>query len=250
MLSIDSRNLLGRALPAAALAVTLALSNGAAQASAQIDLQPGAGFADLSAAVPGGIPTPSLAGIYDQPAFGAHPITIRWLSPGATITNPALATVADQSALQRIARDTWGPPTVYAYYVEDIRYCDGAGSYVGCSTGSNIMVLKSSTMSSNWGAIDLAHELGHLLGLSHVPGTGNLMNPLLNSTALTSAQVATMLSNKTILQQIGNSLYIDIQPIIVQSSAPVPEPQTYAMLLAGLAFVGGALRRGGTRRDA
>jgi hypothetical protein len=196
----------------------------------------------------GSISTPSLSGVYDAAIFGSQPIAIHWLTPGASVIDARLTTIDSSGLTTLAAKATEGRPVVNVFFVDSITGCNGesGGHIVGCAiASSNVFAVESSFAAGASGYVDIAHELGHTLGLSHVSGS-NLMNPNLVSTALTSAQVSTILGNTTLLQHDSQGLFIELRPIAVLAAA-VPEPQTYAMMLAGLLLVAGAARRVGKR---
>ena len=197
----------------------------------------------------GAISTPNLNGVYSNlptAGGGTVSITINWLAPGTTIVDPTLSTISDgNSLLNLFAKAPDNPVTgiVDAFFVDAINFCGSPGSsFLGCASepGHTLMV-QSSFAASSQGYIDLAHELGHNLGLSHVTDSSNLMNPSLNgSTVLTSDQVATILASNLVQGTAGN-LFIQIRPIAVLSA--VAEPEMHLLMMAGLLVVFAARRR-------
>ena len=119
-------------------------------------------------------------------------------------------------------------PVINLIFVDTVDWC---GFYspdiVGCTNSrGNTFVLESEAAASSTGTELLAHELGHLLGLRHVGGPPNLMNPSLNGdTSLTPDQVATI-SESRFVQGVDSFRFIRINPIVV-----VPEPSATAFLL-------------------
>ncbi len=209
----------------------------------------------------GFISTPSLNAIYGQAAFGLKPITVTWLTPGATIISPRLATIDDDIEVRDLfALAPSAAPVVNVFFVDAIGFCGGlfSSGIVGCSSApGNILMVASSFAAGAQGALDIAHELGHSLGLSHVGNNstrGNLMNPVLNSTILTTSQASSILgttstSGSNLVQMATNgSLFINLRPIAVVVSA-VPEADIYVLMLGGLLLLGFAARRTGGRRN-
>ncbi|MDB5811873.1 MAG: sorting protein [Betaproteobacteria bacterium] len=201
------------------------------------------------------ISTPSLTSIFSQTSFGNTPVDVIWLAPGAPIVSPALTSIDNQNELNTLFSLATDPaPIVDAFFVDAIGFCGLTGDAIGCASqpGHELLVDSAFAAGPN-GATDIAHELGHNLNLSHV-GTltslGNLLNPSLNSTVLTTDQVATILASPLVQHATNGSLFIDIRPIAVLAAvdvpptlAPVPEPQSYGMLLAGLLVLGATTRR-------
>lgn len=200
----------------------------------------------------GFISTPDLDPIFSQSVFGATPIAVHWLAP-TSIVDASLASIDSGDEFIRLAGDSPDAlPVVNAFFVDSINFCGGpASNIIGCSfQSSNVIAIDSSFAAGASGYIAIAHELGHSLGLQHVDGTGNLMNPYLNSTLLTSTQAATVLGATYLVQSNpAGGRFIDIRPIAVLASA-VPEPAAYAMLLAGLMIVATVARRTATRTPA
>ena len=191
------------------------------------------------------VTTPNITPIYSQAAFGARPITINYL-PTIFLNRPDLAYI--NSAADFAALATAAPaasPVVDAFFVQAINWCGGfATGIVGCAqTPGHVLALDGGFMAAGGvsASQDIAHELGHNLGLNHVnPAVANvgdnLMNPILfGDTTLTGAQAATILASGLVQTGAGGALFITIQPI------DVPEPATIALF--GLAFAGLAAGR-------
>ena len=93
----------------------------------------------------GFISTPSLNAIYGQAAFGLKPITVNWLTPGASIISPRLATINDDIEVRDLfALAPSASPVVNVFFVDAIGFCGGlfSSGIVGCSSqpGNNLMV--------------------------------------------------------------------------------------------------------------
>ena len=193
----------------------------------------------------GQVSTPDLSAAYGASNFGSKPVSIRWLTP-VSIVNASLTTIDLRDELLGLA--LLSPdlsPVINAFFVDKITFCDGesASNFKGCSfLNSNVFAVESSFTAGASGALNIAHELGHTMGLEHVSGV-NLMNPFLGSAVLTAVQVNTVLGNSRVRTAADGGRYIEIRPVAVLAAAPIPEPETYALMLAGLMLVGAAARR-------
>ena len=200
----------------------------------------------------GAVSTPSLTGIFSQASFGAEPITVNWLAPGATIISPALASIdnaAEVTALYAAAPDAF--PTINVYFVNSINFCDAPGTFSGCAEirGHHLMV-TSGFAASPAGNVYIAHEVAHNLGLLHTEVAGNLMNsfPTPGATAITVAQANIILNNQSGLLDVApnGSVVLNLRPIAVLSA--VPEPDAGLMAACGLLVVAVVARRRRTKR--
>jgi hypothetical protein len=197
--------------------------------------------------------------IFSQDAFGLFDIDIRFNTPLSVIA-PALADINSDAefsggvpSLGALATSLGVPAfTVSIFFVDKISYCGGTGSnIIGCgSNPGSLIALNSDAAAGSRGAALMAHELGHNLGLSHLAGGGNLMNSSITGvTTLSTSQVGSFVdlttgaSKNSIVQSDAGQLYISITPIAVLAAAPVPEPETWAMLSLGLLGVAGWARR-------
>lgn len=209
----------------------------------------GAALLPLSAAA--GYVTTNEAGmdsIFSQGSFANSPIDIRF-NATQTLYNTALLNIDSASDFSTLGgMNPWNSNTVMAFFVDTISWCGGPGSnIIGCGElPGNVFTINSSwAANATYGAALLSHELGHNLGLSHSSTNGNLMYSILTGgTTLTSGQASTILSSS--LVQWDSQLqqrYISITPIAVVATLAVPEPETYALLSAGLMLLGVIGRR-------
>ena len=188
--------------------------------------------------------------IFSQASFGGRNIDIRFNTPLSVIAPGLLSIDSDAefsgsaSSLSALAVQLRIPnSTVSVFFVDAITFCGSSGSnIIGCgSNPGGLIALQSAAAARANGAVLMAHELGHNLGLSHQAGSGNLMNSRLTSaTFLSESQANTILGSRLVLMD-GAQRYISITPVAVL--AAVPEPHTWAMLSLGLLGVAGWARR-------
>ena len=197
--------------------------------------------------------------IFSQTSFGGYDIDIRFNAP-LSVVAPVVADLSSTEefngnndfSLSWLAGELQVPNfTVALFFVDTISFCGGPGSnIIGCgSRPGGLIALQSAAAAGNNGTVLFAHELGHNLGLTHLSVSGNLMHPTITgASALNETQVGSFLDLTTgaglssILRDDGGQLYISGTPIAVLAAA-VPEPQTWAMMLAGLLGVAGWARR-------
>ncbi|MCZ4313140.1 matrixin family metalloprotease [Comamonadaceae bacterium G21597-S1] len=197
--------------------------------------------------------------IFSQTSFGGYDIDIRFNAP-LSVVAPVVADLSSTEefngnnnfSLSWLAGELQVPNfTVALFFVDTISFCGGPGSnIIGCgSRPGGLIALQSAAAAGSNGTVLFAHELGHNLGLTHLSVSGNLMHPTITgASALNETQVGSFLdlttgaSLNSILRDDGGQLYISVTPIAVLAAA-VPEPQTWAMMLAGLLGVAGWARR-------
>ncbi len=198
--------------------------------------------------------------IFSQTSFGGFNIDIRF-NDALSIVAPTLLDINDDaefignngSSLSSLANMLAVPNfTVAVFFVDKISHCGGPGSnIIGCgSNPGGLIALNSAAAAGSIGSVLFAHELAHNLGLEHLTVSGNLMQAsITGGTMLTTAQVGTFLdlstgaSKSPIVRFDAGQRYISVTPIAVLAAAPVPEPQTWAMMIAGLLGVAGWARR-------
>jgi hypothetical protein len=183
--------------------------------------------------------------IFSQANFGASPIDIRY-GATTTIVRPDLLNITtDQGISDVFGLHVGAQDVVNFYFIDTMSRCGGVTNvnFIGCGElPGQDFVVESSFAAGATGAQLLAHELGHNLGLPHLNGLF-LMNPNLNGdTLLTAAEVAIIRLSPLVHGNANDGFFIDINPVLIVAAA-VPEPETYAMLLAGLGLLGWVGRR-------
>jgi len=205
--------------------------------------------------------------IFSQPSFGFNTIEVRY-SPTQQVVNDNLSSIDNDdeifnnsTGLFSLSKNLTSNLSIAMFFVDNISSCGGTSpSIVGCaarytSTINGIFdnnydsftLFDSSFVSGNLGAHTIAHELGHVFGLSghvgDVNSRDNLMNPVVASnsvTTLTTDQINTIFDrnvNALIQTDISNGKrFIEVSPIAILTSsvAAVPEPLSIWMLLIGL----------------
>lgn len=171
------------------------------------------------------IDEPALDAIFAQPLtkWGWRPIDVQ-VAPSVRYADSSLATIDNDSELWRLfSLAPRGTKTIEVFFVDAINSCGGyAPNIIGCGLQpGDALVLNSSWAASRWGPALLAHELGHNLGLEHVPqGTPNLMNPYLTgNTDLDLGQVRALYSSPLMdWSQWPERAFFSILPIAIVAS--------------------------------
>jgi hypothetical protein len=204
------------------------------------------------------IDEPALDAIFGQPLakWGWSPIDVR-VAPSASYADSALTSIDDDGELWRLfSLAPRRSRTIEVFFVDSINSCGGyAPNVIGCGLQpGNALVVSSQWAASRWGPALLAHELGHNLGLEHVPqSTPNLMNPwLTGNTDLDAGQVRSLYQSPLVDWSDGPARpFFSILPIAVVASdwsggwignAPgsvgranvISEPRPLALLVAAV----------------
>ena len=184
--------------------------------------------------------TPDVTEIYSTEVFGSEKLTVDWKPSVSVRVDQSLLSIDSASELAQLFKTKPSPsPVISVYFVKAINYCAGrTGTFQGCASGTSIAVVEPVNDDSDpLGAV--SHELGHVLGLDHVPrdDDNNLMSdPQRGKYGLTADQVQRILRSPL----LANGHTVTLLPIAITS---VPEPETALMFLAGLGLIGWRTRR-------
>lgn len=193
----------------------------------------------------------ALDSIFSQTSFGSKSIDVRFTA-SQTLFDTNLLSIDSQEEWNQLALFSGNSafPVINMFFVDAVAWCGGPTSNtIGCASqpGTRLMLDSDWTSGTNGGAL-AAHELAHNLGLGHLTGVNtNLMNEALSGNTFLSTTQASTILGSNLIRFDGTQRYITVTPILVAASiAPVPEPETWAMMLAGLIGVAGWVRRSKT----
>jgi hypothetical protein len=166
----------------------------------------------------------------------ANSIDIRYLAPFEFVA-PNLLDVSNNARYNALAAATFSlsSSTIRMFFVDAINWCGSGGTYAGCAGGSTIVLDSNEAAHASRGDELIAHEIGHILGLSHVSGD-NLMNGSVadGRDTLTDAQITTIFGSSKVQGDSLSGFFIDIAPILVVAAATVPVPSALVLILGGL----------------
>ncbi len=194
----------------------------------------------------------ALDAIFGQPSFGSMPVDVRIL-PFQYVVNPALLTIETSAEMfsELFPLTPFASPVINAYFVDQMTDTACGGVVVnlwGCSQiGGNNFAVESGPAAGSRGTALVAHELGHSLSLSHVNDATRLMNPVISSSIvplLSAAEVARILNSPFVLADpISTARYVQLGPVLITATAPVPVPESASPLIYTVAFAMAGLRR-------
>ena len=175
------------------------------------------------------------------PPTGPLGISVRF-NPTITVDDPSLLTINTEDELNNLfAVGGSNAPTVDLFFVDAINECGGIElpPAIGCGeqNGNHIAIesgfaaQQGSAGNPGLGAILIAHELGHNLGLPHTVDASNLMNATLNGGFALTTEQAGVILNSSLLQrdQTTNALFLSVTPFAI-----VPEPAVTIFAGAGI----------------
>lgn len=198
--------------------------------------------------------------IFAQSGF-ADPIDLRF-GPTIEYVAPALLDLSSEAEFNILRNEFFGLPntTVRLFYVDTISWCGTSGASAGCANNSIAVFDSSEAANTSHGDELIAHELGHVFGLSHPDSAAlasdpeldsetikaNLMNPTVvdGRMTLTALQIEVLLDDFNVLEDSNGKPYVDIAPILVVAAATaVPLPGAALLMLGALLPLGAARRR-------
>jgi hypothetical protein len=177
--------------------------------------------------------------IFSQASFGDTPISIRF-NPIRQIVAPDLLVINDLTELQALYALAPDPaPTVVAFFVDQLNACGTVeantdGHYNGCAQLPGRFLVVDFHAAEVYPSTLVAHELGHNLGLGHMPL--GLMSFLLPHTPpdLFEDQVATILQSPLVQTDAAGQRFIQITPIAIIDA---PEPSTEMLAALGALLI-------------
>ena len=189
---------------------------------------------------------PSLDAIFSQASFGNNTIQVRY-GAVTSIARPDLLDIQTDAQIDTLfALHVGAQNIVNFYFVDTIDSCSGFNVLIiGCGeTPGQDFVVESAFAATAQGALLLAHELGHNLGLNHNVGSQFLMNPsLAGGSLLTASEVTTILASQLVQMDTSGQRFININPVLITAAAVIPEPGSLLLLVSALAAMTVATRR-------
>lgn len=175
------------------------------------------------------------------------------VAPGRNLADASLLDLnrAEFFALRPTLGLAAADPTVALVFVDTLNTTDfSANQDAVAGVSQGVTAIEAAAMARLFAVHLSAQSLGYNLGLSTVSGsTGNLMNPTYldipnNPAALTAAQIQIVLRSPLLQTDANGQRFIDILPVYVTAATPaVPEPASWALMLAGAAALGLVRRR-------
>lgn len=149
------------------------------------------------------------------------------------------------NGLVRNAFPSLSSSTIPLFFVDKVKWCGGNGAFAGCANTLVAVLNSSNAANTGFGDELTAHEIGHVLSLSHPSftpndptddGADNLMQGNIgnNRDTLVATQIDQIFNSSWIQGNKTDGFFIDIAPILVVGAAAVPLPAPVLLLLGGL----------------